>query len=158
MTALWRSPWASLFGVALVTLLVLLQPLDRMQAQQAPPLPTIAEAEATQPGVPPAAVPPSETLGWMFTFGIFANYVMRKMRQSQWFPWAKEGAGKINVVLAGLLAALSAAGIHTEFDQAAGTFLVTGLTLTGLLHFVGEWMRQWALQQFTYQTMKDTAS
>lgn len=123
----------------------------RLAAQ--PPV-TITEAEATQPAVPPAPVPPSETLGWMFTLGILSNALMKRMQTSAWLPWVKSGAGKINIVIAGLLAAISAAGIHTEFDKAAGTFLVTGLTVTGIVHFLGEWIRQWALQQWTFNTTK----
>lgn len=117
---------------------------------------TIAEAESTTPAVPPAAVPPSETLGWMFTFGIIANYIMRKMKESSKFAWLHTGAGKINIGFAAFLAAISALGIHTEFDSAEGSLLITGLSATSVVKFGGEWVRQWALQQWTYQTMRDT--
>lgn len=146
-------PWV---GLVLIAVSVLAGTEFAAQAQ-AQPTPTIAQAEATRPGVPPASVPPSETLGWMFTLGIVSNGLMRKMRESSWFPWVKLGAGKMNVALAGMLAAVSAVGIHTEFDKAAGTVLITGLTLSGIAHFGGEWLRQWTLQQFTYQTMKSDA-
>ncbi len=129
-------------------------PIGRMVAQAPAPQVTVAEAESTRPGVPPASVPPSETLGWMFTFGILVNEAMKRMKASAWFPWMVSGRGKVNIIIAALLAGASAAGIHTEFDQAAGTFLVTGLTWTGIAHFGGEWLRQWTLQQFTYQAMK----
>ena len=115
---------------------------------------TVAQAEATQPGVPPAPVPPSGTLGWMFTAGVVANYFMRKLKEWDWVPVIQEGAGKVNVALAAVLALATSLGIHTEFDAAAGSLLITGLTWTGVFHFAGEWVRQLAIQQFTYQSMR----
>ena len=46
-----------------------------------PPV-TVGQAEATQPGVPPASVPPSETLSWMFAFGVMSNWAMRKLKEA----------------------------------------------------------------------------
>ncbi len=139
--------------VLLVSLSLMALGLERrLIAQQATP--TMAQAEATRPGVPPSSVPPSETLGWMLALGYVSNWLMRCMKQSSWFPMIRAGAGKINLVLAGLLAALAAAGIHTEYDKVAGTFLITGLTLTSIVHFLGDWLRQWAIQQWTFNTTK----
>ena len=141
-------------GIGLIAITVGLSSWSLAQPPTVEPPVTTAEAEATRPGVPPAPVPPSETLGWMFTFGVLANYAMKKMRDSAWFPMVKEGAGKVNVAVAGVLSALAAAGIHSEFDQVAGTLVVTGLTWAGIAHFGGEWVRQWALQQWMWHTTK----
>lgn len=103
--------------------------------------------EPVAPGVPPGGM-----LGWMFTFAILANGIMKRMKTYAWFPVIAQGAGRINVAMAGLLAAGAAIGIHTTFD--AGTLTITGLTLSSVCHVGGEWVRQWALQQFTYQAMR----
>jgi hypothetical protein len=118
-----------------------------------PPV-TVAEAESTRPGVPPGSIPPSQTLGWMLTFGVISNYIMRKMKESPWFPMVKDGAEKANLAVAGLLSFLSSVGIHTEFDASAGSLLFTGLTLGSIIHFGGDWVQQWALQQLAYKSMK----
>jgi hypothetical protein len=139
-----RTPW-----LGLVVLILLLGP--GMLAQQ-PPV-TLTEAEAVKPGIPPLPVPPSETLGWMFTLGVVANALMKKLKTWQWVPKIEDGAGRVNVAMAALFALATSLGIHTEFDAQAGSLLITGLTWTSLLHFGGDWLRQYALQQFTYQSM-----
>lgn len=139
-------------GVVLALLLAL--PIGGHLSAQAVPDPvTTAQAEGTRPGVPPASVPPSETLGWMLTLGIVSNMLMRKAKDAAWLPWLRDGAGKVNVAVAALLAAAAALGIHTEFDAAGGTLLISGLTGASLLHFAGEWLRQYALQHLTYRAM-----
>ena len=137
------------WGLLLLTL-VLLAP--RLVAQQ--PV-TTTSAEATRPGVPPGNVPPSETLGWGFCFSIIVNEFMKRLKKSAIVPWMTAGTGRVNAAVAAVLAAVSAAGIHTEFDSAAGSLLITGLTVTSLLHFGGEWVRQWTLQHFVYHATKE---
>jgi hypothetical protein len=141
-------------NVAWLGLIVLVLLLGQGMVAQQPPV-TISEAEATTPGVPPMSVPPSETLGWMFTAGVIANYVMRKFKEWEWVPKIADGAGKINVAMAAVFALATSLGIHTEFDAQAGSLLITGLTWTSVFHFGGDWLRQLALQQFTYQSMKE---
>lgn len=138
--------------VAFVVLFAgLLLPFGALWAQQ--PTVTTAQAESTRPGVPPAPVPPSETLSWMLAFSVIGNGIIKKIKDSSWFPMFKEGAGRANVVLAAVLAAATSMGIHTEFDYAAGTLLVTGLTWASIAHFGGDWLRQYALQHLTYRAM-----
>ena len=144
-------------GLVLAVLLFLL-PLGVLTAQ--PPLEpqvTIAQAEATSPGVPPTPVPPSETLSWQLTFGVIVNEVMKRLKQSALVPWMKAGTANANVMVAALLSAIAAAGIHTEFDQVAGTLLITGLTISSVVHFLGEWLRQYALQHFLYYAAQKEA-
>lgn len=122
---------------------------------QEPPV-TVAEAEAVTPNIPPAPVRPSDTLGWMLTLAIISNGLMRKLQDSKLFPMIYQGAGKINIAIAAVLAAATSVGIHTSFDAGAGTFLITGLHLDSIIHFAGEWLRQYALQHFTYQASRVT--
>lgn len=128
-------------------------PVVEVAQPQEPPV-SISEAEATRPGVPPAAIAPSDTLRWMIVFAIVSNFLMRKMRESKYFPFIKSGAGWVNVTMAGAMAMAASAGIHTEFDYVAGSYALTGATLPNIMHFIGEWGSQWAIQQGTYQTMK----
>lgn len=127
--------------------------ISRIVSAQQPPPVTVAQAEATQPGVPPAPVPPSETFGWSITLGLLANAIMRKMKDSPRVAWIKDGAGSINVALSGFMAFLASAGLHTEFDQATWGFVISG-SLMGMLHFTGDWIKQWALQQWVFNTGK----
>lgn len=149
-----RMAWT---GLAVWLALFALAPAWLVRAQQPQPAPTVtvAQAEATQPGVPPAAVPPSETLGWSFAFGVIVNEIMKRLKKSNLLPWMSQGTARANALVAAALAALAAAGIHTEFDQAAGSLLITGLTLTNVLHFGGEWLKQWAMQHFMYHATKE---
>lgn len=125
-------------------------------AQQVPAAPTMAQAETVKPGVPPAPVPPSETLGWGLVLAYLSNEIMRWMKKSSWFPAVKTGAGSINVLIAVLFSALSALSIHTEFDKAAGTLLISGLSWTSILHSAGDWLKQYCYQQGAFRMMKDT--
>lgn len=130
-------------------------PLGLLLAQGQPAPPTVASAEATRPGVPPMSIPPSESLGWGLCLSILANELMKKLKRSNLVPWMTAGTGSVNAVVATVLAGAAAAGIHTEFDAAHGTLLVTGITGEALTHFAGEWLKQWTLQHFVYHATKE---
>lgn len=140
--------------VAAILIVLLSVPLTQalIRAQQpAQPATTLTQAEAVSPGIPPGNVPPSETLSWMLALSVVANGLMRWIKGSAWFPQIKAGAGKINIVIAAILAGATSLGIHTEFDTAAGTLLITGLQVASVTHFAGEWLRQYAIQHLTYR-------
>lgn len=141
------------FPLTLVALLIVAWLVPFAVRAQSPPV-TISQAEAVKPGVPPAPVPPSEALSWQLGLAITANEVMRRLKASPKMSWIKDGAGTINVALSVVLAVATSLGIHTEFDAVKGTFIATGLTLTSIVHFGGEFIRQYAFQQFTYQASK----
>lgn len=117
--------------------------------------PSVSDAESVAPGVPPGPVPPTDTFSWQVGLAIFSNRLIRWLKDKRSIPIVREGAGWINVALSLVLASGAALGIHTQFDAAAGTLAITGLTLTSIIHFGGESFRQYLFQQLAYEVTKE---
>lgn len=59
-------------------------------------------------------------------------------------PYIKRG-------IAVATAVLSAIGVHSSFDAAAGVLTISGLTMPGIWVAIGDSVRQFAFQQFIYR-------
>lgn len=70
--------------------------------------------------------------------------------QSQRVPFINEYSSKITKVCAAIVAAAAAAGIKSSFDVGVGTYVVSGLTATGLGAFALEMVKQLGLQQLAF--------
>lgn len=93
----------------------------------------------------------ADIFGWQVALSALITFVLEHLKQSSWFPWLSQQTEGWNRIASVVLAAIGAVGIHAEFDATAGTLVITGLTLGGLLHFVLEWGRQWLYQQLIYK-------
>jgi len=76
------------------------------------------------------------------------------LKRSSLFPWIGDHTAGLNRCLAATLAALAAIGINFHYDAAAGSLLITGLTLTSIATFVVEWLRGWIMQELLYGVLK----
>lgn len=86
----------------------------------------------------------SAVVAWMSSraieIGKNISWLPLKPYASAWNAWASR-----------FIAAVAALGIHSSFDGATGTLTITGLTLIGVFHSVGEYAKQKMLQEVAYR-------
>lgn len=73
-------------------------------------------------------------------------------KRSKWFPWLNECTETANRIAAIAIAGASAIGVHLIFSPEAGTLTITGLTWHGIATTSGDWLKQWAIQNFFYRS------
>ena len=79
-------------------------------------------------------------------------WLIQLAKKSQRIPWISAETSKLNRLIAVLTSCCSAVGIHISFSAAAGTLVITGLTLTGVLTFFWHWLTAFVSQQLIFQT------
>lgn len=84
-------------------------------------------------------------------FAVGAPLLLQMLIRSKRFPWIDQYSGKALKVCAAVAAALVAAGIKSSLDLGAGTFVVSGITTTGLGLFAMQVVKQLGLQELAYQ-------
>jgi hypothetical protein len=94
----------------------------------------------------------SNEWGMAFIWAIASSGFLQWLKMHPKITLMSEDATRwANRRVAILLAVFSAIGVHTTFDATAGVLTVTGLTLPGIWTALGDAIRQYALQQFTYR-------
>jgi hypothetical protein len=76
---------------------------------------------------------------------------MEWLKKANWFPWVSAQSDKANKIIAALLAAITAAGIHYTYDASAATLTFTGISLAGMGHAVWHWLQSYAVQETVYR-------
>jgi len=84
-------------------------------------------------------------------FAVGVPLVIRALERSHRFPWLTEYSGKALKITAAIAGALASAGIKSALDIGAGTFVVSGITTTGLGLFAFQVVKQLSLQEVVYQ-------
>lgn len=84
-------------------------------------------------------------------FAVGVPLILRWMTNSGRFPWIDAYSTRVLKISTAVAAALAAAGIKTALDIGAGTFVVSGITTTGLGLFAAEVVKQLGLQELAYQ-------
>lgn len=81
--------------------------------------------------------------------------LLQWLKQSPWFPWLTTESEKLNRVIAAMLAAFTAIGIHIAWNHGAapGTYMVevSGLTLMGVLSGMWAWAKSFVFQQIIFR-------
>ena len=83
--------------------------------------------------------------------GIVVVQVIDWLKQAKWASWITDETVVVNRVLGLAAAAAVVAGMDWQYQAANGTLTVTGLTVTGVMNFLGEFIKQWSLQQAAYK-------
>lgn len=91
-----------------------------------------------------------DTIGPNFVIGIVVVYVIEAIKRLKMVPWLTQETKRLNRVVALVVAAAAAIGIHFSFDETAGVLMVSGLHWSGILHGLYEFAKQAAMQQFAY--------
>jgi hypothetical protein len=87
--------------------------------------------------------------GGVFAVGV--PWLIELVKRSDRFPQFDEYSSTAAKIAAGIAGALAAAGISSALDIEAGTFVVTGITTSGLGKFAVLVMQQLGLQELAYQ-------
>lgn len=88
-----------------------------------------------------------------FTSAAVVVYLLQQVKHARWFPWISIETKRANRIVGALLSIASAIGVHFAYDGSAGTLLVSGLTVAGILHGAWHALNQWCLQQVTYDAV-----
>src|SRR5438445_27836 len=78
-------------------------------------------------------------------------FVLQLIKKSKAIPWISSETPKLNRAIALILAGITALGIHYTYDATAGTLVISGLTLGGVLHASWHYLQSIAVQEGFYQ-------
>jgi hypothetical protein len=79
-------------------------------------------------------------------------YVLEWLKKSKYFPWLTQETKVLNRWVSGCAALVTTLGISYTYSADAGQLIITGLTVSGVLHGMLEWLGQFAAQQFIYDS------
>lgn len=82
----------------------------------------------------------------VFGVGAAAAYMIKWAQRSKYFPWFTAEAKRINFYVQVIISGIASLGIGYAWDPAAGTFLITGLSLHSVLAGAWHWFQQFAMQ------------
>lgn len=108
-------------------------------------------ASQTQP-ITPATVPESLHFGTQITAGAVSVFIIQKLKGWSALPWITHLTPTVNRAVAIVSAFLTAVGIHIAYSSVDHTLVISGLTLTGILGMMWVWIKQFALQEYVYQS------
>jgi hypothetical protein len=102
--------------------------------------------------ITPDTVPESLHLGTEISAGAVAVFLIQKLKGWSALPWISRLTPAVNRAVAILSAFLTAIGVHFAYSAVNHTLIISGLTLTGILGMVWVWIKQFALQEYIYQS------
>jgi hypothetical protein len=112
----------------------------------------LLQAAAQNQPITPATVPESLHFGTQITAGAMAVFIIQRMKNWSALPWITHWTPMVNRAIAILSAFLTAVGVHIAYSSVEHTLLISGLTLTGILGMMWVWVKQFALQEYVYQS------
>src|SRR5277367_3179385 len=111
----------------------------------------LLQASQTQP-ITPATLPESLHFGTQITAGAVSVFIIQKLKGWSALPWISHWTPMVNRAVAIISAFLTAVGIHIAYSSVDHTLVISGLTLTLGLGMVWVWIKQFALQEYVYQS------
>lgn len=78
------------------------------------------------------------------------SYFLEWLKNTKLVPFIDASKTTLLRLCNGALAVAAALSIHYTFDSDAGTLVVTGLSVSGIIHGLWEVGKQWAFQQMAY--------
>ena len=111
----------------------------------------LQSAAQNQP-ITPATLPESLHLGTQITASAIAVFIIQQMKKWSALPWINHWTPRINRLVAIVSSFLTAIGVHVAYSSVDHTMIISGLTLTGILGMLWVWLKQFALQEYVYQS------
>jgi hypothetical protein len=108
-------------------------------------------AAQTQP-ITPSTVPESLQFGTQFGTGAVVVVIIQMMKKWSALPWITHWTPRINRAVAIIGSLLGTLGIHTAYSSVNHTLLISGLSLSGILGMLVVWVKQFAYQEYIYQS------
>jgi hypothetical protein len=100
------------------------------------------------------AAPVEKHNGSQLTVSAFVVMLMNWAKKTNKIPWVSTETARINKAAAIILSLLAAVGVHMTFDQNAGTLIISGLTLTGIVQMTLAWGKSYVFQQTIFNMTK----
>jgi hypothetical protein len=91
-------------------------------------------------------------LGTQISAGAIAVFIIQLLKKWEAVPWISNLTPRVNRLVAIVGAFCSAIGVHVAYSSVQHTLLISGLTLTGILGMGWVWVKQFALQEWIYQS------
>ena len=88
----------------------------------------------------------------MFSSGVASVYGIQLLKRIKAISFISDYSVTLNRWLGVLASGIATIGVGFTFDAAAGTLMITGLTLGTIAAGIWQWFTQWALQQVIYAT------
>src|SRR5271154_122654 len=114
-------------------------------------LQTASQVAQTAP-ITPETVPESLHFGTQITAGAMSVFVIQKLKDWSALPWISHYTPMVNRLVAIVSAFLTAIGIHMAYSSVDHTLVISGLSLSGVLGMMWVWVKQFALQEYVYQS------
>ncbi len=114
-------------------------------------LQTAAQAAQSAP-ITPQTIPEGLHFGTQITAGAVAVFIIQKLKNWSALPWINHWTPNVNRAVAILSSFLTAIGVHMAYSSVDHTLLISGLSLTGILGMMWVWIKQFALQEYVYQS------
>ena len=77
--------------------------------------------------------------------------ILQHLKSASWFPWLTQETEKAKRIVAAFAAALTAIGIHYNYDATTGTLMFTGITVAAIGHGIWHWIQSYAFQEVLYK-------
>jgi hypothetical protein len=90
--------------------------------------------------------------GTQFGSGAVAVFIIQLMKRWSALPWISHWTPRVNRAVAIVSSFLTAIGVHVAYSSVEHTILISGLSLTGIFGMVWVWGKQFAFQEYIYQS------
>lgn len=92
-----------------------------------------------------------EPLSTKVTASAVTVYVLELIKKWKALPWITSHTKYINRAASVLAAGAGAIGIHSTFDHASGTLIISGLSLATVIGGAWAWLQQFVFNEIIYQ-------
>lgn len=92
------------------------------------------------------------------TWSTIAVMILQFLKKSRFAPFINFETDALNKTVAALFAALTAVGIHMQYDSAAHSLLITNITFWAAAHGVWHFIQSFSFQQLIYHGVLKTSA
>jgi hypothetical protein len=87
------------------------------------------------------------------TLALIVPYILQWLKAQKWFPLITMAGGRINAIVAAVVAAGAGLGIAISFNDQTGILTVSGLTWMSLWPAIQHAVLQFMMQHAAYRTL-----
>lgn len=84
------------------------------------------------------------------TYSTIAVMFLQWLKNTRFAPFINFETDALNKMIGALLAALTAVGIHSQYDGLTHTLTITGLTVAAVFHGIWHFVQSFSFQQLIY--------
>jgi hypothetical protein len=87
------------------------------------------------------------------TLALIVPYLLQWLKGQSWFPLVSFTSGKLNAIVAAIIATAAGFGIAFNYNPDVGALTITGLTAAGLWQGLLHAVQQFFMQHAAYKTL-----